>query len=282
MRCAEPGGQGRGPPEAGAERSDGLGRWRAHAKSVGVTNTPATTTSCGRHESRKNLGASSRPVNTVYPWPPSRLRTNGPGALAGLPANRWRGRGLAALVRRGRHPPTATGSWSLRAQDGAGNASAPEPTQFSIDSARRPPPLPRRWTRPGLRPSARWPPKRRNPAGVFREQYADTGGFTDHIFAACSILGYAFVPRIRDLPSKRLYVFERAGVPKHLRPLVGGKVNVDLIDRNWADILRVAATMAAGTMRPSQILRKLAAYPRQERAGGGPCGKSAASNAPCS
>ena len=96
-----------------------------------------------------------------------------------------------------------------------------------------------------------------------REQYADTGGFTDHVFAACSILGYAFVPRIRDLPSKRLYVFERAGVPKHLRPLVGGKVNVDLIDRNWADILRVAATMAAGTMRPSQLLRKLAAYPRQ-------------------
>ena len=95
-----------------------------------------------------------------------------------------------------------------------------------------------------------------------REQYADTGGFTDHV-AACSILGYAFVPRIRDLPSKRLYVFERAGVPKRLRPLVGGKVNVDLIGRNWADILRVAATMAAGTMRPSQLLRKLAAYPRQ-------------------
>ena len=96
-----------------------------------------------------------------------------------------------------------------------------------------------------------------------REQYADTGGFTDHVFAACSILGYAFVPRIRDLPSKRLYVFERAGVLKRLRPRVGGKVSVDLIDRNWADILRVAATMAAGTMRPSQLLRKLAAYPRQ-------------------
>ena len=58
-------------------------------------------------------------------------------------------------------------------------------------------------------------------------------------------------------------MFERAGVPKHLRPLVGGKVNVDLIGRNWADILRLAATMAAGTMRPSQLLRKLAAYPRQ-------------------
>ncbi len=47
-----------------------------------------------------------------------------------------------------------------------------------------------------------------------------TGGSNDHVFAACSILGYAFVPRIRDLPSKRLYVFDRAGVPKLLRPLV--------------------------------------------------------------
>ena len=45
-----------------------------------------------------------------------------------------------------------------------------------------------------------------------REQYADTGGFTDHVFAACSILGYAFVPRIRDLPSKRLYA--RSGSPR--------------------------------------------------------------------
>ena len=56
------------------------------------------------------------------------------------------------------------------------------------------------------------------------------GGFTNHVFR--SVLDprvRAFGPRIRDLPSKRLYVFERAGVPKHLRPLVGGKVNVDLI-----------------------------------------------------
>ena len=35
-----------------------------------------------------------------------------------------------------------------------------------------------------------------------REQYADTGGFTHHVFAACSILGYAFVPTsaIHHLP----------------------------------------------------------------------------------
>ena len=34
-----------------------------------------------------------------------------------------------------------------------------------------------------------------------REHYADTGGFTDHVFALCAILGFTFAPRIRDLPS---------------------------------------------------------------------------------
>ena len=34
-----------------------------------------------------------------------------------------------------------------------------------------------------------------------REQYADSGGFTDHVFVVTSLLGYQFIPRIRDLPS---------------------------------------------------------------------------------
>ena len=96
-----------------------------------------------------------------------------------------------------------------------------------------------------------------------REQYADTGGFTDHVFAVTSILGYQFIPRIRDLPSKRFYVFDPANSPKELRGLLGGKVREGLITSNWPDILRIAATMTAGTIAPSQILRKLASYPRQ-------------------
>lgn len=96
-----------------------------------------------------------------------------------------------------------------------------------------------------------------------REQFADTGGFTDHVFAACAILGYRFAPRIRDLPSKRLYAFNPSTVPTHLRPLIGGKINQAMIARNWPDILRVAATIATGGVAPSQILRKLASYPRQ-------------------
>ena len=114
-----------------------------------------------------------------------------------------------------------------------------------------------------------------------REHFADTGGFTDHVFASCAILGYLFAPRIRDLPSKRMYVFNPAAVPETLRPLVGGKVNEPLIERNWSDILRLAAAISAGTVIPSLILRKLAPIrgrtnlPRRFV-------KSAVSNAPCS
>ena len=95
-----------------------------------------------------------------------------------------------------------------------------------------------------------------------REQYADSGGFTDHVFAVTSLLGYRFIPRIRDLPSKRLHVFEPRRVPKPLMGLTGNKIREDVIVRNWPDILRVAATLASGVLPPSQLLRKFAAYPR--------------------
>ena len=96
-----------------------------------------------------------------------------------------------------------------------------------------------------------------------REQYADTGGFTGHVFAVTSLPGYRFVPRIRDLPSKRLHIFEPGRVPKPLVGLTGNKIREDVIVRNWPDILRVAATLASGVLPPSQLLRKFAAYPRQ-------------------
>ena len=96
-----------------------------------------------------------------------------------------------------------------------------------------------------------------------REQYADTGGFTDHVFAVTALLGFQFSPRIRDLPSKRLYLFDPAACPKELKGLIGGKIRQSLIASNWPDILRSVATMASGAMPPSQLLGKFASYPRQ-------------------
>jgi TnpA family transposase len=96
-----------------------------------------------------------------------------------------------------------------------------------------------------------------------KEQYADTGGFTDLVFAATSLLGYLFHPRIRDLASKRLHVFDPQAVPKELKGLTGDRIREAAIVANWPDVLRCIATMLSGRMQPSQLLKKLAARPRQ-------------------
>lgn len=103
-----------------------------------------------------------------------------------------------------------------------------------------------------------------NEAGrKIKEQYADTGGFTDLVFAATSLLGYHFHPRIRDLSSKRLHVFDLRAVPKELKGLTGDKIREAKIVENWPDVLRCIATMLSGRMQPSHLLKKLAARPRQ-------------------
>ena len=103
-----------------------------------------------------------------------------------------------------------------------------------------------------------------NDAGKkIKEQYANTSGFTDLVFAATSLLGYCFHPRIRDLASKRLHVSELRAVPKELKGLTGDKIREAKIAENWPDVLRCIATMLSGRMQPSHLVKKLAARPRQ-------------------
>ena len=54
--------------------------------------------------------------------------------------------------------------------------------------------------------------------------------------------------------------FDPGTVPSELRELVGSKVRQRLIAANWPDVLRSAATMVAGVIAPSQLLRKFASY----------------------
>lgn len=47
-----------------------------------------------------------------------------------------------------------------------------------------------------------------------------------------------------------LYVFDPASMSANQRPLIINKVKEPLIERNWPDILRIAATMTVGIMAP--------------------------------
>lgn len=98
---------------------------------------------------------------------------------------------------------------------------------------------------------------------AIREHYTDTGGVSDHVFGLCHLLGFRFAPRIRDLADRRLYLAEGLADTPTLKPMIGGGINFRLIQDHWDDLLRLAASIKAGTVAPSGILRRLAAYPRQ-------------------
>lgn len=93
--------------------------------------------------------------------------------------------------------------------------------------------------------------------------FTDTGGATDHLFALCHMLGYRFCPRLRDFPDRRFAIIEPAGQYAALKPLLGRRVRTDIIRDNWGDVVRLVASLKAGTVQPSVMLRKLAAYERQ-------------------
>jgi TnpA family transposase len=96
-----------------------------------------------------------------------------------------------------------------------------------------------------------------------REHYTDTAGAIDHVFGLCHLLGFRFAPRIRDLADRRLYIIGARGAYKALDPVIGGVIDPRVVAENWDEILRLAASIKAGTVAPSAILRRLAAYPRQ-------------------
>ncbi len=91
------------------------------------------------------------------------------------------------------------------------------------------------------------------------EHYTDTAGATDHVFGLCHLLGYRFAPRIKDLKDRKLYTVEKPSTWPLLAPLIGDTVETAAILGQWAELMRLKASIETGAVVPSVILRKLAA-----------------------
>jgi len=91
------------------------------------------------------------------------------------------------------------------------------------------------------------------------EHYTDTAGATDHVFGLCHLLGFRFAPRIKDLKDRKLYAIEKPGTYPLLEPLIGDTVETAAVISQWAVLMRLKASIQAGRVMPSVILRKLAA-----------------------
>ena len=95
--------------------------------------------------------------------------------------------------------------------------------------------------------------------------YVDTGGVSDHVFILCALLGFRFCPRLRDFPDRKLACIEALTTYPGLQSLFGRRIKVDVIREHWNEVVQLVASLKAGTVAPSVMLKKLAAYERQNQ-----------------
>jgi TnpA family transposase len=95
--------------------------------------------------------------------------------------------------------------------------------------------------------------------------YTDTGGASDHVFILCAMLGFRFCPRLRDFPDRKFACIEPVATYKELQPLFGRRIRTDVIREYWDEVRRLVASLQAGTVLPSAMLKRLAAFQRQNQ-----------------
>src|SRR5258708_1875826 len=90
------------------------------------------------------------------------------------------------------------------------------------------------------------------------EHYTDTAGYTFHVFAVCSFLGFRFAPSIRSMPHHYLYSVEPADVKGPFAEYYKGVAKTDLIEELWDEQKRFSASIRHGTASAAVLMRKLA------------------------
>jgi TnpA family transposase len=89
------------------------------------------------------------------------------------------------------------------------------------------------------------------------EIMSDTAGASDVVFGLFWLLGYQFSPRLADIGEARFWRMDPAADHGAMNGLARHRVNVELIARNWDDLLRVAGSLARGTIGASELIGSL-------------------------
>ena len=63
-----------------------------------------------------------------------------------------------------------------------------------------------------------------------QQHTTDTHGYTEIVFALCHLLGYDFMPRIRDLKDQQLYRVDRQFDYGVFTPLLTKTADLDLVE----------------------------------------------------
>ncbi len=90
-----------------------------------------------------------------------------------------------------------------------------------------------------------------------KSHMTDTAGYTEHIFALCFLLGYEFMPRIKDLKDQQLYRVDKNTSYEKLDSLLSRSVDLELIIEQWDQMIRVACSLKNRITPANVIVKRL-------------------------
>jgi TnpA family transposase len=91
-----------------------------------------------------------------------------------------------------------------------------------------------------------------------KEHTTDTHGYTEILFALCHLLGFYFMPRIRDLKDQQLYRAEKDNNNYgEFAPLLNKTADMDIVEEQWEAMIRVAISLKKRTAPAHVIVQRL-------------------------
>ncbi len=93
----------------------------------------------------------------------------------------------------------------------------------------------------------------------------DTHGFSEPVFAVTGLLGIEFRPRFARFHHQQLYSIDvvRTYKEQGLKIVPDIKINLEHLENNWDDILRLVCTIKLGYSKASTLFRRLNSYSKQ-------------------
>jgi TnpA family transposase len=95
----------------------------------------------------------------------------------------------------------------------------------------------------------------------------NTFGYSEIIFGLTHLLGLMFAPRIKNFKEQQLYAFEAKKTYRNKGYIVlpVKQINIQIIEEQWDQILRLVITIKERRVSASQLLKRLTSYSRKHK-----------------
>lgn len=95
--------------------------------------------------------------------------------------------------------------------------------------------------------------------------HADTQGQSEPVFGLAYLLGIKLMPRMRNWNDVIFYRPDDCSSFHHIDQLFTEKINWQLIETHWKDLMQIVLSIQAGKILPSMLLRKLGIRSRKNK-----------------